>query len=153
MTTCLVGYSSIEATPPAAGTTTSRKAARTTPCRRLRIDPSHHTTPVIKTTGHAGLVLTTDINHRMASWQDQQMGTYLHLPRLHHILRYTPFVGNQPLHCHSCTIQYFRWLLPIPMRSDLGNHQTTLVCQYHHGSIALRIQFCIHCFLQYTPNY
>jgi len=60
-TTCLVGTPSIEATPPAAGTTTSRKAARTTPRRRLRIDPSHHT-PVIKTTGHSGLP-TTDINH------------------------------------------------------------------------------------------
>jgi len=146
MTTCLVGYSSIEATPPAAGTTTSQKAARTTPCRRLRIDPSHHTTPVIKTTGHAGLVLTTDINHRMASWQDQQMGTYLHLPRLHHILRYTPFVGNQPLHCHSCTIQYFRWF---QRRCEAAWQLNASIMEV----FVLRIQFCIHCFLQYTPNY
>ena len=151
MTTCLVGYSSIEATPPAAGTTTSQKAARTTPCRRLRIDPSHHTTPVIKTTGHAGHQPPT------ASWQDRQMGTLaaLHQYLLYPILlacdlHYIPF-GNQPdypstwsFHYHPCTPQYTWWFMSQSMRSNLATIDASIMEVFYFAFSLYSLFFAIY---------
>jgi len=156
--TCLVGYTPLrllllllllllqERRP-----TTARKP---TPAGdRLRIESSHRSwtfkTTVIKTTGLPGLP-TTDINHQLFNHRLLLVG------KTNKWDRYTPHLTtNVCFHSHSCTPQYSGWfLIPLSMRSDLGNQTTTPVSMpVSWKYLYFEFSLCIHCFMQYTPNY
>jgi len=79
------------------------------------------------------------------TWQDYQMGT--HLP----ILRYIPF-GNQLDYSmtHSTAIHVQSSTLGGPNRCKAAWQLSMPVSWKYY---LLYFELCIHCFLQYTPNY